>query len=259
VPSENKYLYNGKELQDEQLGGINLDHYDYGARFYDPAIARFTTIDPKAETYSFQSPYAYAANNPILFIDENGESPIPHLVRSIQIKGLSIMTNKMSKAGLNSQEMQVGLNQPGKTFSIRKTRNTAERFASNSGLRMDLEKPMLDDEADAFRHTMWSALNTQTAGEEFARDFGNAHEEGGSNTPEQEKMDRHNNEVGFRIGKENPKASPQEIAKMIIEEYEQGNLVVINPQGTTKDEISDAKVNVMNLYDDGKEDKLYDN
>jgi RHS repeat-associated protein len=41
VPSENKYLYNGKELQDEQLGGVNLDWYDYGARFYDPALGRF--------------------------------------------------------------------------------------------------------------------------------------------------------------------------------------------------------------------------
>ncbi|MEA3357432.1 MAG: hypothetical protein U9Q67_03280 [Patescibacteria group bacterium] len=43
--SENKYLYNGKELQDEQLGGVNLDWYDYGARMYDPALGRFTGLD----------------------------------------------------------------------------------------------------------------------------------------------------------------------------------------------------------------------
>ena len=34
----NKYLYNGKELQDDAFGGISLGMYDYGARFYDPRL-----------------------------------------------------------------------------------------------------------------------------------------------------------------------------------------------------------------------------
>jgi RHS repeat-associated protein len=66
---ESNYLYNGKEFQED------LDWYDYGARFYDPSLARFTTVDPWAEKYSFQSPYAYAVNNPILFIDKDGKGP----------------------------------------------------------------------------------------------------------------------------------------------------------------------------------------
>ncbi len=66
-----KYLYNGKELQDE----LGLNVYDYGARVYDPAAPRFWQVDPLAEKYSFQSVYVYASNNPVLFIDNFGMFP----------------------------------------------------------------------------------------------------------------------------------------------------------------------------------------
>ena len=62
------YKYNGKEF--ERL--ISEDWYDYGARHMDGM--RFTTMDPMAEKYYDISPYAYCANNPIKFVDENGDS-----------------------------------------------------------------------------------------------------------------------------------------------------------------------------------------
>ncbi len=67
---DNRYKYNGKEFEDE----LAMNQYDYGARFYDPVIGRFTGIDRFAEKYSNVTSYQYASNNPIMNIDLNGDS-----------------------------------------------------------------------------------------------------------------------------------------------------------------------------------------
>ena len=66
----NRYLFSGKELQDQNVGGKKLMLYDFGARNYDPTLGRWFNIDPALQ---FTNPYTYCANNPVMYVDPNGE------------------------------------------------------------------------------------------------------------------------------------------------------------------------------------------
>ena len=60
------YLFNAKEF-DEETG-----MYYYGARYYEPRLSLWMSVDPLQEKYPNISTYCYAANNPIKFIDSDG-------------------------------------------------------------------------------------------------------------------------------------------------------------------------------------------
>ena len=62
------YKYNGKELDTKK----GLDLYDYGARQYDAALGRFTTVDAMHDKHYDISPYVYCGNEPIGRIDPDG-------------------------------------------------------------------------------------------------------------------------------------------------------------------------------------------
>ncbi len=67
--NKQRYKYNGKEL--DRL--LSLDWYDYGARWYDPVLARWHSVDPLADKYPDVSPYVYCNNNAVNKIDPDGK------------------------------------------------------------------------------------------------------------------------------------------------------------------------------------------
>ena len=69
-PEEQPYKYGGKEFI--ELHGY--DSYDFDSRMYYPALCRFMTMDPLCEKYYSISPYAYCNNNPVKYVDPDGES-----------------------------------------------------------------------------------------------------------------------------------------------------------------------------------------
>ncbi len=79
------YKYNGKELQESGM-------YDYGARFYMPDIGRWGVVDNKAEKYFPFSGYNYAINNPIKYLDPDGNDVVPWFVNSFKSDGSMRMT-----------------------------------------------------------------------------------------------------------------------------------------------------------------------
>ena len=68
-PDLQNHKYNGKEF--DTMHGLNT--YDYGARQYNSLFGRWDRMDPLCEKYYSVSPYAYCANNPVMYVDPDGK------------------------------------------------------------------------------------------------------------------------------------------------------------------------------------------
>jgi RHS repeat-associated protein len=243
-------------FQDQELiTDLDLNWVQFKWRNHDPAIGRFFNIDPLAEKFYYNSPYAFSENKVINGIEMEGLEFVP--IQVLQA-GTEALDNYLTGQGLNAEEKKIVLDNPSAAYKSRGNRELAKNFAGNAGIKNHLS-PMLDDEGDALRHVMLGALNTQTGGADFAKKIGDAHEDGSDNTEAQKTMDKFNNDVGINLGKENPDATPKELMQMAIDRLQNGELFVLKPFNPTDETIDRAKKNVESLYEDGDDDIYEDN
>jgi RHS repeat-associated protein len=69
--SSYRFGFQGQE-KDDEIHGATGTSYAFEYRMHDPRVGRFLSIDPLAAKYPWNSPYAFAENKVIKFIELEG-------------------------------------------------------------------------------------------------------------------------------------------------------------------------------------------
>jgi len=103
VSTGQKYRHTGKPFDDE--GAFDL--YYYGARYYDPRLGRFISIDPASSIYPGLSPYVYAGNNPLKYFDLDGDWYIHVFYKTIAAEDGTLKLIPQYSIGWNSLKHEI--------------------------------------------------------------------------------------------------------------------------------------------------------
>jgi hypothetical protein len=82
--------------------------------------------------------------------------------------------------------------------------------------------------SDAYRHTLFSALNTRSTGEKFAQKMSDSHEYSSNKGDMDIYMDIHNNDVGREIALQNQKAKKEELSVIIQDRIKRGDMLIMD-------------------------------
>ena len=107
----------------------------------------------------------------------------------------------------------------------------AEAYKKPTDSTLGTTQWLNDGHLDAYRHSLWNGRMTQAFGVEWTAAYATGHETVKGNPAAREAMDLWNNEVGRRIAQENPDASTRELADLVMEAINKGEMVVIDTDG----------------------------
>lgn len=95
---------------------MHVNWYDYGARFYDPALGRWNTLDPVTSEYPSLSPYVYCVNDPVNLLDPDGKDWIPSNDGKTMIFRVALVNSSYRKDINLNKTKEVIINQFNKAF-----------------------------------------------------------------------------------------------------------------------------------------------
>jgi RHS repeat-associated protein len=123
-----RYKYCSKE-RDEQTG-----FYYYGMRYYAAWLCRFVSVDPLQFKYPYYTPYQYAGNKPVSFIDLDGreEFPNPYDMLARELKALWNATIGKIGSFFSSKEKQPSEEKKSEKVEIKKEPETQTTNINNN-------------------------------------------------------------------------------------------------------------------------------
>ena len=176
-------------------GKGNSVNYKY--RMHDPRVGRFFAVDPLTKKYPYLTSYQFSSNQPI---------------HAPELEGLE-----------SAAEIAAYIWSPWDSEYVYENSEASSKSARYSGLT-----GQRDGLADAYRHTLWNALNTRDIPYNKAKNAADKHEEAnGNGDPKASKMDYHNNYYGRQLGVKCKGLTNDEVGEKVMEAIKNGELLVI--------------------------------